>query len=104
MITKPVHGSARYLDGVLTITTQAKRGKKMVPHVVNYTVADLRPDPRVADPALSLTKADGEVYHVAIETFGPTCSCACATFRGSNSKVPCKHILACQVTGLLPQG
>jgi len=101
MITKPATGSARYSDGKLTITTQAKRGKKTVPNVVVYTVEDVRPDPRVAYPAYALKKDDGEVYHVAVDKFGPTCSCPHATFRGQESRVPCKHVLAMIAVGLV---
>lgn len=96
-------GTARYKDGILTITTNAKRGKRIVKLTVVYTVEDVRPDHRVASPAYSLTKEDGEVYHVAFNEWGPTCSCAHATFRGANSQVPCKHCLAMQAVGLLPK-
>lgn len=104
--------------GLLKITTRAKRGKKYVDHTSHYIVQDSQPDTRVANPAFRLAKVEnvaegeladpewkptGEVYHVAIEQFGPTCDCPHHTFRGSNSKVGCKHVLACQVVGLLPR-
>lgn len=100
MITKAPTGTAKL---TLTITTQVKRGKHTVPLVVTYNVTDLRPDRRVANPAFRLTKkTDGECYDIAVEQHGPTCSCPHATYRGANSEVPCKHILAAQVVGLLP--
>ncbi len=85
----------------LTITTLVKRGKKMVPLVVVYKVANLNPDPQVAYPAFRLTKADGEFYDVHVNEYGPACSCAHATFRGANSKIPCKHCLAMSAVGLI---
>lgn len=53
---KPATGSVRLSGNILTITTQAKRGKKMVPLMVQYLVANLDPHPQVAYPAFSLTK------------------------------------------------
>lgn len=57
-MSREVHGSARLspCGNYLTVTTMSKRGKKMVPNVVTYKIEDVRPDPRVADPAYSLTK------------------------------------------------
>lgn len=97
--TEP-HGKVSYRDGILTITTMAKRGNKMVPNVVKYAVlVEHGSDPRVAKPVYRLTKEDGTVYHVAVTEHGPACSCAHATFRGANSKVPCKHIASCVAMG-----
>lgn len=96
----PATGTAKL---VLIVTTNAKRGKKTVKNKVEYTVTNLNPDPRVAFPAWALTKADGEVYHVAVDVHGPMCSCPHYTFRGSNSKAGCKHVLALQAVGLLPK-
>ena len=90
-------GTANYKNGVLTITTR-RHGK---PFVVAYAVEDVRPDPRVASPAFSLTKEDGEVYHVSVNEWGPACSCPDATFRGHSLEVPCKHCLAMAAVGLL---
>lgn len=103
MITTPVTGSARLSeDGkTLTITTQPKRRKK--PLVVTYTVERLDPDPEVANPAFRLLKEDGEFYDVHVDEWGPMCSCPHATFRGANSKVPCKHVLALQAVRLIPK-
>lgn len=100
---KTATGTVRYKDGILTIKTNAKRGKKIVPIVVNYTVTDLRPDPKVANPAYRLTKDDGEFYDVHLDEWGPACSCPHATFRGANNRVPCKHCLAMMACGLLPK-
>jgi hypothetical protein len=99
---KQTHGKARYKDGVLTITTQAKRGKKTVENVVTYKVLDIRPDPAVASPAYSLTKEDGEVYHCGSNQWGGFCDCPHNQFRLTNSDVDCKHLAACRATGLLP--
>jgi len=98
-----IHGTANYKDGVLTIKTKAKRGKKYVENVQVYEVCDLDPDPRCAYPAFSLRKKSGEVWHIAVETYGPTCSCPHATFRGGNSREVCKHISAARAVGLLPK-
>lgn len=116
----PIHGTVKLSkDGkILTITTQAKRGTKMVDNVQNYLVEDSCPDVRVASPAFKLTKViivarasdmsaealdsgasaeiqlTGKVYHVGFNEWGPFCDCAHATFRGSNSMAVCKHCLA----------
>ena len=105
MTTEP-HGTARLEDGgkKLVITTMARRGKKFVPNVQTYTVEDVRPDPAVCSPAFSLTKETGEVYHIFSNEFGNGCDCPHYTFRGSNSKAGCKHVLAAVATGLLPRG
>ncbi len=108
-------GSARYQKehGLLTITTNVMKGTKASFNAVTYQVEDLHPDELVANPAFALFKLGpneggetvrtGEVWHVAVETYGPTCSCPHATFRGANSKVPCKHTKAMQAVGLLPK-
>lgn len=86
----------------LTITTNAKRGKRTVKHTTVYTVRRVESDPRVAHPAWELKKEGStEVYHVAIEPYGPSCSCPAATFRGSNERIPCKHISALLAIKLL---
>ena len=85
---KPVHGIASYKDGIVKINGTP------------YRIADLRPDPRVAEPAYSLTKEDGTVYHVAVDEWGPRCDCADTTYR----KRHCKHIRALQVIGFLAEG
>lgn len=94
-------GTARL---TLTITTQAKRGKRTVPHVVAYTVTLLDPDRRVAHPAIRLTKDDGEFYDVAVVGGFPTCTCPHAVYRGGDSRIPCKHYLALAAQGLMPRG
>lgn len=94
-------GTARYEDGKLTIITEAVRGKKTVKLKVVYVVTDLAPDRRVANPAFRLTKDNGEFYDVALMQYGPVCSCPHATFRGANSRVPCKHCKALAAVGLL---
>ena len=125
IMSLPPTGRASYKGGILTITTLAKRGTKTVEHTCHYRVQNVHPTPSVATVAFSLTKGEielipglnddgemietplftpgAEVYHVAKTEFGPTCSCAHATFRGHNSRVPCKHCLACQAVGLLPK-
>ncbi len=53
----------------------------------------------VADPAYNLTKKDKTVYHIAIDKWGPTCSCADHTFRERFEG--CKHLKAAFAVGLL---
>jgi hypothetical protein len=110
---KPLTGTASFRDGLLTITTHAKRGERTVKLMVFYAIKDLYPDRRVANPAYSLKKCNLEngylvktelEYHVAVEKFGPTCSCAHSTFRGKNSREVCKHVKAMRAVGLLPRG
>lgn len=105
MITEPATGKASLSADArtLTITTNARRGKKVVPHVVTYTVERLQPDIRVANPAVRLTKEDGEFYDVAVVGGYPSCTCPHATFRGGNSRVVCKHVLGCRAVNLLPK-
>lgn len=98
MIATPVHGTARL---TLTVTTQPKGKKK--PLVVTYTVHNLHPDARVANPAFRLTKEDREFYDVHMDSYGPCCTCPHATYRGHSSRVPCKHALALQAVGLMPR-
>ena len=111
-------GIAR-LDGKrLTITTNAKRGKKIVKLTVTYLIRDVEPDQRVAFPAFSLQKGIfrddppegvpafvplGQEYHLGVNEWGPFCDCPHATYRGANSEVVCKHCAACIVVGLLPK-
>lgn len=118
----PIHGTVKLSkDGrILTITTQAKRGAKMVDNVQNYLVEDSFPDVRVASPAFKLTKVmivarasdmsaealesgasaeikpTGDVYHVHFDEWGVHCDCAHAVYRGKNSREVCKHCLAIQ--------
>lgn len=108
------HGKARLENGILTITTQPKGKKK--PLVRVYKVEDVRPDPRVAYPAYSLTKGrmeavpaedggyefvpDGEVWHVSVDKYGPMCDCPHRTYEKTHR---CKHISACVAVGLLPK-
>lgn len=108
-------GKAHYdrETGILTITVDAKRGKRAVQLQTRYLVENLNPDPEVAFPAFSLTKGkscktgewepQGDVWHIAVETFGPTCSCPHATFRGANTQSVCKHVLGARAVGLLPK-
>lgn len=111
-----VHGTASLSeDGrILTITTMRKKGTKSVPNTTQYLVEDSRPDRRVASPAFSLTKGsldvlddgeevfcpswEGEVWHVAVNEYGPTCDCQHATYSGSGQ---CKHVGAMLKLGLL---
>ena len=86
----------------LVVVTMRKKGKKRVRHAVAYKVQDVNPDKRVANPAYSLTKLDGTVYHVAQTEFGPTCSCGDANWRGSEKRAACKHILSLRAVKLLP--
>lgn len=106
MTTKESHGTASLSAdcSTLTIKTMVKRGKKEVPLIVTYEVFDICPDKKVANPAYRLVKESGEFYDVAMMRYGPTCTCPHATYRGSNSRVPCKHIRACQAVQLLPKG
>ena len=104
MINKPPTGKAKYIardatSGTLTITMQ-KRKKQVETH---YEVTKIETDTRVADPAFELVKEDGEVYHVAMDEYGYTCSCPHYVFRGHQSQVPCKHCLAMAAVGLIPK-
>jgi SWIM zinc finger len=132
MKNKQATGTARYdaATGKLTITTQAVRGKKTVPLVVVYQVEDLHPDTRVADPAYRLCKivqcsecgncgttpdcvscafcngkggSVSESYDVHLGEHGPECSCPHAVYRGHDSRIPCKHVLALMAVGLMPK-
>ena len=120
-----VHGVARLDGDRLTITTSAKRGKKMVPNVQTYLVENLCPDERVANPAWKLTKGvfvkaacdmsaaalesgadeefkpSGEVWTVSVGEYGPECSCPHATFRTNGAQ--CKHIGSAIAVGLIPR-
>ncbi len=115
-------GTANYHPPYLTIKTMLKRGKKMVEKQSIYRVTDCRPDVRVANPAYSLERGefklvqtvngigeecldtvfvpDGEVWHVAVQQFGPTCDCPHNTYH-PNTKNGCKHVLAALAVGLL---
>jgi SWIM zinc finger len=93
-------GTAKLTHGgrFLTVTVPRKKGRKSVDLVQTYVVEDTRPDVRVANPAFTLTKEDGEQYHCAVNEFGPTCSCADCEFR----QHLCKHLKAVIAVGLLP--
>lgn len=117
-----IHGKARLIQGkYLVITTPRKRGEKYVDVTSTYLVEDVCPDPRCADPAFSLTKGElrivpcfdengqavddkrfeptGEIWHVHVDEWGPSCDCPWRTFN-PNSPV-CKHAKAMQALGLL---
>lgn len=127
---KEIHGTARISEDrrILTIITPAKRGKKIVENKQTYLVEDVRPDPRVCSPAFKLTKGNvftnaadmtpaglesgakeelipsenGEVWHVQQNEYGVMCDCPHATFRGANSREPCKHTKAMIAVGFFP--
>lgn len=85
---------------VLKIVTDAKRGAKTVKKTEQYDVEQIPSDGRVARYTYSLTKhSDGKIYHVAMMTYGITCSCPHATFRGANTQAVCKHIKAMRAAG-----
>lgn len=91
-------GTARRVGRWLILKTQRKRGKKYVDYVSIYLVEDTRPDPRVADPAFTLTKVGTEtVWHVGVTKFGPVCDCPSA-LRGPGR---CKHAKGLMAVGLL---
>lgn len=105
-------GRASYKDGILTVTTLAKRGKKTVEVQRHYQVTNANPDRRVAHPAWTLTKglvkdgvftSLGEVWHVSVNEWGPACDCPDRLFRGEKSGVACKHILSLVAVGLIPR-
>lgn len=96
-------GTARLKDGKLTITTQRKRGKGLVPLVVTYAVADSKPDPRVANPAFILTKENGQAYHVSLSEFGVRCDCVDGEIRERRGTGLCKHAKALAACGLIPK-
>lgn len=150
MKTTEPHGRASLKGDLLTITTQAKRGPKLVENRQYYRVVDLRPDKRVAHPAFALQKMElavgpcdlcvgvggtlvfivadgvlldrsatckacggdgekltleptGEEWHVAVNEWGPQCSCPDRLFRGEKSGAKCKHIRAAMAVGLIPK-
>lgn len=102
-----VHGSARLTnDGkLLTVATyrkvKRKDGDKMMPNVVVYVVEDARPDRAVANPAIRLTKEDGENWVVHKDEWGISCSCPHSTF--SKNGELCKHAKACIAVRLMPK-
>lgn len=101
---KPATGTVRYKDGILTLTVMRKHGKRMKPLVTTYTVADCRPDPRVASPAFSLTKDDSEVYHVSANEWGVRCDCIDGELREKRGTGDlCKHARSLQACGLMPR-
>lgn len=111
----------------LTITTDAKRGKKTVHVKQVYLVENLYPDERVANPAFALKKGSmvqaacdlsaaalecgakeefvlsGDVWHICVDEYGPRCDCPFATYRKSGEGVRCKHILSALATRLIPE-
>lgn len=95
-------GKARYIEPILVITMFRQKGDKIVEEVTMYNVQNLNPDPKVAFPAFSLTKPNGDSWHISVNEHGPSCTCPHATYRGSNARVPCKHIAAARAVGLLP--
>lgn len=129
MITKGPEGRVSYdgTTGIMKIVVLAKRGDKIVENKTLYKVRNIHPHPKAATHAFSLTKAriikrkakmskeaidaklseeiifDGEVYHVAQESFGPSCSCPHADFKGRLSESVCKHVAASRAAGLLPK-
>ncbi len=97
-------GSVRYKNGILTVTVLRKHGKNWKPLVVQYTVEDANPDKRVANPAFTLTKEDGEVYHVHQNEFGIRCDCVDGELREKRGvQELCKHARALQAVDLLPK-
>lgn len=93
------HGTVRFEAGILTITAKLD-GKEVV---TAYKVEDVRPDKRIANPAYSLTKDDGTVYHVAVTQWGPACDCPDNTYRRERTGEACKHLRACMAVGLIPE-
>lgn len=73
------------------------RGKK----IDLYVIEDAKPDKKLADPAIRLTKADGTQYTVAKTKNGPTCCCADFNYRHDKTGKVCKHILAMRAVKLL---
>lgn len=99
-----VHGVANLKDGILTIKTPAKRGKKVVENVQVYTVSDADPDPKIAYPVIALTKADGTVYHAGYNEYGYFCDCGNGIIREKyGARTPCKHCVSLIAVGLLPK-
>lgn len=102
MTAKPRTAKYRPNDdgtGVLTIAMYQRNKLR----VTDYHVSRIDSHPNVADPAFELVKEDGEVYHVAMDEFGYTCSCPHYVYRGHNSEIPCKHCMALVAVGLIPR-
>ena len=75
----------------IEITTERKRGKRLVPLAVLYLVERKAPD------LIELVKdGSGEIYTVSLFN----CTCLDAQFAGSRGIV-CKHRCACLASGLL---
>jgi len=99
--------SARWDKPNLTITTEAKRGKKTVKKTVAYNVADVSSDLGVSFPVFLLTKTGedldgkvsmftGEAYTVSFDpATGSHCSCQQYKFT-----FQCKHVLAIKAVGI----
>lgn len=113
-------GVCRLEGNILTVTTNAKRGKKIVKNETIYRLSDARPDARVAYPAVRMEKVElelagvvgekdvfefvptGDVYHVHCDQWGVACDCPHATYRVRGSRELCKHAMALVAVGLMP--
>lgn len=118
----PPTGRASYSDGILTIVTLYKRGKKTVEHKTCYRVQNIHPTPSVATVAFSLTKGEfvvhehsdgaqasmelvfeqsGDVYHVFVDEWGPHCDCIRGEVKEKYNLGLCKHVLSLRACKLL---
>ena len=69
-----------------------------------YWIEDLRPDKRVANPAIGLHKFEAGIrYDVHLDEHGAHCSCGDFNFRHQHDGQGCKHIAALRAVGLVPR-
>ncbi len=99
----PVHGLAKLVDDLLTITVERANGKTVR---TQYRVKYIPIHPDIGrPPTWELTKLEGgepsEVYHVHLAPWGWSCDCASFTFDQHDSEGGCKHIAALRATGKL---
>lgn len=98
-IPKPVTGTCRLENGVLTIAREKKS--------FSYLVEKFNAHPNVASECLTLTKLvngnpSDERYEVWINENGTHCTCwDFLSRRDGVDRKGCKHIAACKTLGLI---
>lgn len=104
----PKHGTTRLEGNKLTIWVEIAGSGKL--EQTTYVWTKLTNTPAIPGPAIQLAGIERNgrpskrfVYVVAIEAFGPTCTCGDFEFRRSNEppENACKHIKACLGAKLL---
>jgi len=105
----PKHGTARLEGGILTIWVELHNDPAQL-YERKYYVTKLANTPAIPGPAIQLAALErfGRaskrfVYTVAMDHFGPTCTCGDFEFRRANERPEnaCKHIKAALATHLL---